>query len=343
MDDDIFPESKEDKTDKEDSNMDWKKSGFDKQERLTLKVNVKEANLYNAGEKRDTKGRAKVRTPTEVPKGFKKIRKKIRDSYDDEEDDDEYILVPVFMDREMSSLEKALTPQERKQLKQMENPGAEDIHLRQAVERDMRLQRAEEVIRKTGLEADRKITEQQRNKVKAVDAKDLAKENLKKSKEKDILNLKETKTEKPAKELPKIKNAEEKEVRKAIMDDAEKDKKSVKKNLEKQQEQKNETNAVTKEKPAEEKQKPAEPKKDEQAKKAEQTAAEEKQALDEKTAREIILEKSGRIAQKEQENRQRHEEMQQEQELERGARERDDPEHHQYQNQRIIQRSGRSR
>lgn len=343
MDDDIFPESKEDKENKEDSNMDWKKSGFDKQERLTLKVNVKEANMYNAGEKRDTKGRAKVRTPTEVPKGFKKIRKKIRDSYDDEEDDDEYILVPVFMDREMSSLEKALTPQERKQLQQMENPGAEDIHLRQAVERDMRLQRAEEVIKKVGLEADRKVTEQQRNKAKFVDAKDLAKENLKKSKEKDVLNLKESKTEKPAKELPKIKSAEEKEVRKAVMDDAEKDKKSVKKNLEKRQERKNETNAVTKEKPEEGKQKAEEPKKAEQVKKEEQLAAEERQALDEKTAREIILEKSGRVSRKEQEEQMRQEEMQRQQEAERGSREREDPEHREYQNQRVFQRSGRSR
>lgn len=342
MDDDIFSESKEDK-DKEDSNMDWKKSGIDKHERLTLKINVKEANLYNAGEKRDANPRAKVRAPKEVPQGFKKIRKKIRDAYDDEEDDDDYILVPVFMDKEMSSLEKALTPEERKQLQQMESPVAEDIRLRQSVERDMQLQRAEEIIKKTGLEVDRKVTEQQRNKTKAIEIKDLTKENLKKSKEKDILNLKESKTEKPAKDLPKIKNAEEKEVRKAVMDDAEKDKKSVKKNLQKQQQEKNETNAVTKEKPAEEKQKQTEEPKIEQAKKEEQMAVEEKQALDEKTAREIILEKSGRTTKKEQENQQHQEEIQKERELERGARERDDLEHQEYQNQHIFQRSGRSR
>lgn len=342
MDDDIFPESKEDKENKEDSNMDWKKSGIDKHERLTLKINVKEANLYNADEKRDTKPRAKVRTPTEVPKGFKKISRKIRNAFDDEEDDDEYILVPVFMDKEMSSLEKALTPDERKQLQQMENPAAEDIHLRQSVERDMQLQRAEEVIKKAGLDVDRKITEQQRNKTQTVEAKDLAKENIKKSKEKNVLNLKETKTEKPAKELPKIKNAEEKEVRKAI-DDAEKDKKSVKKNLEKQQQEKDATNNVTKEKPADEKQKSAEIQKTEEHKKEEQRTTEEKQALDEKTAREIILEKSGRIAQKEQEKQVRQGEEAQEQEVERGAREHDEYENRQYQNQHVFQRSGRSR
>nr|QJR98157.1 hypothetical protein PlAlph_1610 [uncultured Alphaproteobacteria bacterium] len=342
MDDDIFPESKEDKENKEDSNMDWKKSGIDKHERLTLKINVKEANLYNADEKRDTKPRAKVRTPTEVPKGFKKISKKIRESFDDEEDDDEYILVPVFMDKEMSSLEKALTPDERKQLQQMESPVAEDIHLRQTVERDMQLQRAEEVTKKAGLDVDRKITEQQRNKTQTVEAKDLAKENLKKSKDKDVLNLKESKTEKPAKGLPKIKNAEEKEVRKAI-DDAEKDKKSVKKNLEKQQQEKNETSAVTKEKSADEKQKSAEIQKTEEFKKEEQRTTEEKQTLDEKTAREIILEKSGRIAKKEQEKQVRQGEEAQEQEVERGAREHDEYENRQYQNQHVFQRSGRSR
>ena len=91
MDEDIFPESKEEQEDKDDSNMEWKKNGIDKHERLTLKVNVKEANLYNANKKRETKPRIKARTPLEVPKGFKKISKKIRDSYDDEEDDDEYI------------------------------------------------------------------------------------------------------------------------------------------------------------------------------------------------------------------------------------------------------------
>ena len=48
MDEDIFPESKEEQEDKDDSNMEWKKNGIDKHERLTLKVNVKEANLYNA-------------------------------------------------------------------------------------------------------------------------------------------------------------------------------------------------------------------------------------------------------------------------------------------------------
>ena len=204
MDEDIFPESKEEQEDKDDSNMEWKKNGIDKHERLTLKVNVKEANLYNANKKRETKPRIKARTPLEVPKGFKKISKKIRDSYDDEEDDDEYILVPVFMDKEISSLEKALTPQEKKQLEQMES--AEDIHLRQTVEKDIQLQKAEEIIKKAGLEADRKITNQMRDKVTNVDAKDLAKENLKKEKSKQ-----EEKTDSKKEEQLKAQNASEEE------------------------------------------------------------------------------------------------------------------------------------
>ena len=343
MDEDIFPESKEEQEDKDDSNMEWKKNGIDKHERLTLKVNVKEANLYNANKKRETKPRIKARTPLEVPKGFKKISKKIRDSYDDEEDDDEYILVPVFMDKEISSLEKALTPQEKKQLEQMES--AEDIHLRQTVEKDIQLQKAEEIIKKAGLEADRKITNQMRDKVTNVDAKDLAKENLKKEKSNDILNLKkQDKDSKSEKTLPKLKNAEEKEVKKVIMDDAEKDKNSVKKNLEREQQKKNEINPVTKEKTSEEKNKQPEAKQEEKtdSKKEEQLKAqnaseEKKKTFDEKTARQIILEKSGR---KDTSNEALIQELELEQKLER---EREQDKREEYQNTRPLPERYRGR
>ena len=70
--DDIFSDSKNDDAKEGDSNIEWKKSGIDKHERLTLKTNVREANLYNAGKPNDLKSKPKVRTPLEVPKGFKK-------------------------------------------------------------------------------------------------------------------------------------------------------------------------------------------------------------------------------------------------------------------------------
>ena len=370
MDDDIFSDPKTTQDPKEDSNMDWKKNGIDKHERLTLKVNVKEANMYNANKKRENKPRVKARTPLDVPKGFKKISKKIRDSYDDEEEEDgEYILVPVFMDKEVSSLEQALTPQERKQLDQMERPQAEDINIRQSVNRDIQLQQAEKTLKKAGLEADRGITEQKRNDVRDVKAKDLADDNLKKrkkQKDKKTPASKEEKPIKPAKELPKIKDAETKEVRKAIIDDAEKEKKSIKKNLEKQQQEKDEINAVTKK--TKDKQKSPEPEelennqpkekvvkpiekqqeqplpevrenKPEEKGKEVQKPAEPKEKLDEETARQIILEKSGRSSSKNLDETIER----QAQEIERIEQEIKAEEIKQRQNQILIQRNNRGR
>lgn len=373
MDDDIFSDPKETQDIKEDSNMDWKKSGIDKHERLTLKVNVKEANMYNANKKRDTKPKVKARTPLDIPQGFKRVRKKIKDSYDEEDEDDaEYILVPVFMDKEVSSLELALTPQEKKQLEQMEKQQPEDINARQAVERDINLQRAEKVLKNAGLEADRKITEQKRAKTEDVKAKDLAEDNLKKrKKQKDKpINKKEEKPIKPAKELPKIKDAETKEVRKAIIDDAEKEKKSAQKELEKQQQKKEEINAVTKEKAN--KQKVEEPEKlkekekdtasemiqqkEKQEKAAQKIETEkeiiqpeqqqevsepEKRELDEKNARQIILEKSGRTASPSEQLD--TEILEQQAEIEKTEKEIQEEDARQRQSQLIISRSGRSR
>lgn len=239
---------------KEDANMDWKKSGIDKNERLTLKVNVKEANMYNAEKKRDIKSKNKLKAP--APKGFTKISKKIRDAYDDEEDDDEYILVPVFMDKETSSLEKALTPEERKILERMENPHNRNINLHQSVERDMQAKQAEQIVQNLGKNVDKKIIAEQQRKSDTIDAQNLAKAILQEIakqersqiSENNIDSFKEENPAKPSKEKPKIKNAEEKDNRQALIDDAEKDKQSVQKNIEKQKQEKEEVVAVTKEK-----------------------------------------------------------------------------------------------
>ena len=51
--DDIFSDPKDDAEKEGDSNIEWKKSGIDKHERLTLKINVREANLYNAAKAND--------------------------------------------------------------------------------------------------------------------------------------------------------------------------------------------------------------------------------------------------------------------------------------------------
>ena len=112
--DDIFSDPKDDAEKEGDSNIEWKKSGIDKHERLTLKINVREANLYNAAKANDLKAKNKARTPLDVPKGFKKVSRKIRDSMDEEEDEDDYILVPVFEDMRESSLMRALSEEEKK-------------------------------------------------------------------------------------------------------------------------------------------------------------------------------------------------------------------------------------
>ncbi len=328
MGDDIFSDPKKNQEGKEeDSNMDWKKSGFDKHERMTLKINTKEAEMYNANKERKNKPQVKARTPLDVPKGFKRIRKKIRDSYDDEDEDEgEYILVPVFMDKEISSLEKALTPQEKKQLEQMEKARPEDVNIRQTVERDMRLQQVEKALKKSGVEIDRKAVAKERTHVTEINAKGLVEEGLKKrkkTKEQSLQSNKEDKPTKPAKELPKIKNPEDKEIRKALIDDAEKEKQSVKKTIERQQQEKSEIDAVTKEKlnqqkvaeqealteeqhkeqpqKQEEKQpeKPQEQIKQpepEQKTLQEENKEREKHETEEEDVRRLILEKSGRIA-----------------------------------------------
>ncbi|MBQ1612725.1 MAG: hypothetical protein II085_04545 [Alphaproteobacteria bacterium] len=318
MDDDIFSDPKKAQDNKEDSNMDWKKSGIDKNERITRKIDAQEANAYNANKSRDTKPKIKARIPVDVPKGFKKIRKKIRDVYDEEEDDDgDYILVPVFEDREISSLERALTPQEKKQLAQMEAQQPEDINIRQSIDRDIKLRQVETTLKKAGIEVAHKTIEQQRTQATNVDAKRLAEEGLKKrrkQKEKQTPVIKNDATVKPAKELPKIKDPETKEIRKALIDDAEKDKQSIQKNIERKEQEKSEINTVTKEKQTKiqeaektqvkEEQTPTkgpekqpeepQPEKDIQPDNS-KPSAEKTQTSYEEAVRRLILEKSGRI------------------------------------------------
>ncbi|MBR1841408.1 MAG: hypothetical protein IJ778_04685, partial [Alphaproteobacteria bacterium] len=55
------------------------KKGFDNNERLTLRINVREAEQYNA-----EKGKKKIGA---LPRNMKKLKKKVRDSYDEEDDD----------------------------------------------------------------------------------------------------------------------------------------------------------------------------------------------------------------------------------------------------------------
>ena len=72
-------DTQEDK--KNDAGMDWKKNkGFSDTERLSLRIDVKEANRYQA-----KKGQKKI---SELSPSLKSLRKKARNPYDDEEYDD---------------------------------------------------------------------------------------------------------------------------------------------------------------------------------------------------------------------------------------------------------------
>ncbi len=173
--DDIFSDSKNDDAKEGDSNIEWKKSGIDKHERLTLKTNVREANLYNAGKPNDLKSKPKVRTPLEVPKGFKKVSRKIRDAMDEEEDEDDYILIPVFEDVRESSLMRALTDDEKKILRQNENLNA--IRLQENIGKEAAIAQAERVIMQAGLgKADARVLDEQRLKAGRVSVQEVVAE-----------------------------------------------------------------------------------------------------------------------------------------------------------------------
>ena len=85
------------KEDTEDFAFDWKKKGFDNQEKLTLKINVKEAELYNENKKTPLSKKSKIKSEN-LPLGLKKLRKKIRDIYDEEdEDENDFIFTQIKM------------------------------------------------------------------------------------------------------------------------------------------------------------------------------------------------------------------------------------------------------
>lgn len=94
------------------SSFDWKNQGFSSEERVTLKVNVKEANAYA---KKKDRFSSKQNPAQNLPNGLNKIRKKIRDVYDEEEDEDEWGVVIAKAPEEYdNTLMKALDENEKK-------------------------------------------------------------------------------------------------------------------------------------------------------------------------------------------------------------------------------------
>lgn len=103
-----------------DPNLEWKKSGFETSEKVTLKVNLNEAMKYEASKKSNPQ-KNKAPTPADLPAGLNKIRKKIKDVFDEEDDEDEFqVKAPIMMPEENSSLLNALNDDEKRILKQQE-------------------------------------------------------------------------------------------------------------------------------------------------------------------------------------------------------------------------------
>ncbi len=75
-------------------NIEWKKSGFGSSEKLSLKINPREAAAYNA-KKKNAIQQASPLTASDLPAGLKKIRNKIKDVFDDDEDDEENVSVVI--------------------------------------------------------------------------------------------------------------------------------------------------------------------------------------------------------------------------------------------------------
>lgn len=102
-------------------NIEWKKTGFGTTEKLSLKINAREAVKYNAKNKNAIQTNNPL-TPADLPAGLKKIRKKIKDVFDeDDEDEEEFIATaPLQSLQESNSLYNALNEEEKKILRQQE-------------------------------------------------------------------------------------------------------------------------------------------------------------------------------------------------------------------------------
>ena len=113
------------KEDVSNPNIEWKKNNSEPSERLTLRVNHKEAAVYSAAKKNVLKA-PRVSAAENLPKGLKKIRKKVRNidvssEYDDDEEE-EFQYVPDSLEQlnQANSLMNALNEEEKKLLHHQE-------------------------------------------------------------------------------------------------------------------------------------------------------------------------------------------------------------------------------
>ena len=127
---------------------DWKNSGFSSEDRITLRVDVKEANLYNAKKKNDFSG--KQNPLQNLPGGLNKIRKKIRDVYDEEDDEDEWGVVIAKAPEEYdNTLMKALDENEKKIYDQQQ--GIKNVQMLQTAGKMEAMAVADKMARQAGM------------------------------------------------------------------------------------------------------------------------------------------------------------------------------------------------
>ena len=136
------------------SNLEWKKTGFGLNEKLTLKTNIAKAVTDN---QKDKNSGLRQFTPGSIslPNGISRIRKKIKDVYDEDGDEDEngYVNIHMFhrMDsQEESSLMGALADDEKKFIRQQETQNT--INLNQETGKLNALLQADRMMKESGMQ-----------------------------------------------------------------------------------------------------------------------------------------------------------------------------------------------
>lgn len=139
----------QDEEERQEAPADWKnKKGFDFQERMTLKINQKEAERYKSRDKkRDLK--SKSLQPESLNAGLRKLRKKVREAFDDEDDEDEgFIFIPVLqIEEDDNKLLNGLNEDEKRMFKQKET--LEHVKMQQTAGKMEALQIADNLARET--------------------------------------------------------------------------------------------------------------------------------------------------------------------------------------------------
>lgn len=148
------------------SNLEWKKTGFDFNEKLTLKTNVAKAVAEsrkdkNSGLRRFTPGNISL------PNGISKIRKRIKNVYDeDDEDEDSYyssVNIQMFHsfddNKESSSLMGALADEEKQIIRRQETQNM--MSLNQETGKINALLQANQLMKENGMKGlDKKVMTQ---------------------------------------------------------------------------------------------------------------------------------------------------------------------------------------